>query len=62
MHPSSSSSSHPMRTRPQPPSSSSTAAERLGEPLVTVDDKLHRRLAHLALVLAPDEALKSGLG
>ncbi|MGH3672803.1 MAG: type II toxin-antitoxin system VapC family toxin [Pseudonocardiaceae bacterium] len=37
-------------------------AERLGEPLVTVDDKLHRRLAHLGLVLAPDEALTSGLG
>lgn len=35
-------------------------AERLGEPLVTVDDKLHRRLAHLGLVLRPEEALKSG--
>jgi predicted nucleic acid-binding protein len=35
-------------------------AERLGEPLVTVDDKLCRRLAHLGLVLRPDEALKSG--
>lgn len=34
-------------------------AERLGEPLVTVDDKLCRRLAHLGLVLRPDEALKS---
>lgn len=35
-------------------------AERLGEPLVTVDDKLCRRLTHLGLVLRPDEALKSG--
>jgi predicted nucleic acid-binding protein len=35
-------------------------AERLGEPLVTVDDKLRRRLAHLGLVLRPEEALKSG--
>ncbi len=35
-------------------------AERLGEPLVTVDDKLCRRLAHLGLVLRPEEALKSG--
>ncbi|MGQ0719118.1 MAG: type II toxin-antitoxin system VapC family toxin [Pseudonocardiales bacterium] len=34
-------------------------AERLGEPLVTANDKLHRRLAHLGLVLRPDEALKS---
>ncbi|MGH3976521.1 MAG: type II toxin-antitoxin system VapC family toxin [Pseudonocardiaceae bacterium] len=36
-------------------------AERLGEPLVTLDDKLRRRLAHLDLVLRPDEVLKSGL-
>lgn len=36
-------------------------AQRLGEPLVTLDDKLHRRLAHLGLVLQPDEALKVGL-
>jgi predicted nucleic acid-binding protein len=35
-------------------------AERLGEPLVTVDDKLCRRLAHLGLALRPGEALKSG--
>ncbi|MGH4019301.1 MAG: type II toxin-antitoxin system VapC family toxin [Pseudonocardiaceae bacterium] len=34
-------------------------AERLGEPLVTVDDKLHRRLAHLGLVVRPDEALEA---
>ncbi|MGH3909179.1 MAG: type II toxin-antitoxin system VapC family toxin [Pseudonocardiaceae bacterium] len=34
-------------------------AERLGEPLVTVDDKLHRRLAALGLILRPDEALKA---
>ena len=34
-------------------------AERLGEPLVTVDDTLCRRLAHLGLVLRPDEVLKS---
>lgn len=32
-------------------------AERLGEPLVTVDDRLRRRLAPLGLVLRPDEAL-----
>jgi len=32
-------------------------AERLGEPLVTIDDRLRRRLAHLGLVLRPDEAL-----
>jgi predicted nucleic acid-binding protein len=32
-------------------------AERLGEPLVTMDDRLRRRLAHLGLVLRPDEAL-----
>ncbi len=32
-------------------------AERLGEPLVTVDDKLRRRLCHLGLVIRPDEAL-----
>lgn len=35
-------------------------AERLGEPLVTVDHKLRRRLAHPGLVLRPEEALKSG--
>lgn len=35
-------------------------AERLGEPLVTVDDKLCRRLAHLGLVFRPDEVLESG--
>lgn len=35
-------------------------AERLGEPLVTVNDKLCHRLAHLGLVLRPDEALTSG--
>jgi predicted nucleic acid-binding protein len=33
-------------------------AQRLSEPLVTVDDRLRRRLAHLDLVLGPDEALK----
>ncbi|MGH3831949.1 MAG: type II toxin-antitoxin system VapC family toxin [Pseudonocardiaceae bacterium] len=32
-------------------------AQRLGEPLITVDDKLRRRLAHLGLVRRPDEAL-----
>jgi predicted nucleic acid-binding protein len=32
-------------------------AQRLGEPLITVDDKLPRRLAHLNLVRRPDEAL-----
>ena len=32
-------------------------AERLGEPLVTVDDKLRRRLMPLGMVLRPDEAL-----
>ncbi|HEY6424501.1 MAG TPA: type II toxin-antitoxin system VapC family toxin [Pseudonocardiaceae bacterium] len=31
-------------------------AERLGEPLITVDDKLRRRLAPLGLVFRPDEA------
>lgn len=36
-------------------------AERFGAPLVTVDGKLCRRLAHLGLVLRPDEALKSDL-
>ncbi|MGH3873390.1 MAG: type II toxin-antitoxin system VapC family toxin [Pseudonocardiaceae bacterium] len=35
-------------------------AQRLGEPLVTVDDKLRRRLAHLGLVRRPDEILTSG--
>jgi hypothetical protein len=35
-------------------------AERLGEPLITVDDKLRRRIAHLSLVLRPDEALRIG--
>jgi predicted nucleic acid-binding protein len=35
-------------------------AERLGEPLVTVDDRLRRRLSHLGLVIRPDEALKAG--
>lgn len=35
-------------------------AQRLGEPLITVDDKLRRRLAHLGLVLRPDEALTAG--
>lgn len=35
-------------------------AERLGEPLITVDDKLRRRLAPLRLVLRPDEALTIG--
>lgn len=32
-------------------------AERLGEPLVTIDDKLCRRLAPLGLVLGPEEAI-----
>lgn len=32
-------------------------AERLGQQLVTVDDKLRRRLAHLGWVLGPGEAL-----
>lgn len=32
-------------------------AERLGEPLVTADDKLRHRLAHHGLVIGPDEAL-----
>jgi predicted nucleic acid-binding protein len=36
-------------------------AERLGEPLVTLDDKLYRRLAPLGLVLRVDEALKAAL-
>lgn len=35
-------------------------AQRLGEPLITLDDKLRRRLAHLGLMLRPDEALKAG--
>ncbi|MGQ0776887.1 MAG: type II toxin-antitoxin system VapC family toxin [Pseudonocardiales bacterium] len=35
-------------------------AQRLGEPLVTLDDKLRRRLAHLGLIFRPDEALKAG--
>ncbi len=34
-------------------------AQRLGEPLITVDDKLRRRLAHLDVVLRPDEALEA---
>lgn len=34
-------------------------AQRLGEPLVTVDDKLCRRLAHLGLVLRPEQALEA---
>lgn len=34
-------------------------AERLGEPLVTMDGKLCRRLAHLDLVRSPEEALTS---
>lgn len=34
-------------------------AERLGEPLVTIDDTLRRRLCHLGLVIGPDEALIS---
>lgn len=32
-------------------------AERLGEPLVTADDRLRRRLSHHGLVIGPDEAL-----
>lgn len=34
-------------------------AQRLGEPLVTVDDKVRRRLSHLGLVIRPDEALEA---
>lgn len=34
-------------------------AERLGEPLVTVDDTLRRRLAALGLVLRPDEVFSA---
>lgn len=34
-------------------------AQRLGEPLVTVDDKLCRRLAPLGLVLRPEQALEA---
>jgi len=33
-------------------------AQRLREPLITLDDKLRRRLAHLGLVFRPEEALK----
>lgn len=32
-------------------------AQRIGEPLVTLDDRLRRRLAHLGWVLRPDEIL-----
>ena len=32
-------------------------AERLDHPLVTLGDRLHRRLAHLGWVLRPDDAL-----
>ncbi len=32
-------------------------AERLDHPLVTLDDRLYRRLAHLGWVLRPDDAL-----
>lgn len=35
-------------------------AERLGQQLVTVDDKLRRRLSHLGWVIGPDEALHRG--
>lgn len=35
-------------------------AQRLAEPLVTLDDKLRRRLASLNLVFRPDEVLKAG--
>lgn len=33
-------------------------AQRLGQPLITVDDRLRRRLAHLNLVLDPTGALR----
>jgi predicted nucleic acid-binding protein len=33
-------------------------AQRLGEPLITLDDRLRRRLAQLGLVCGPTEVLK----